>query len=426
MAANEEIETKSHTNVFEHVFGVDSVDCRFQFVDAAANEIKEYAAHQKVLGAISPVFATMFNETWNKNPKAITIEDASFEAFDAFMDFFYKEKVELSADTVAGMLYLADKYNVVPLFDHCEAFMIRNISGDNALESFSAAVQFERDGLKNKCEQLFGIEYDEILKAKSFNQCDRATLAAFLRALPRFVQAETVFDACIKWSQENCRQKELDVTSMKNLRAEMGECFELIHFDRMDYDDFITRYKSYKLLFTRDEFEDISIKIHSGMRDLYRLEPVDRRKVKFSGAMEYKKVNSVPTEILFNLSKPVKLYGITASRTCSSGVDIDFTAVVNVFRKKERIFTELVQFDKDKRHFIFSKKIIIAPEMVHRVRIVRILPTLTVNGYAVNGYTHKRQNTGDVLFIPREVDGSECVQGAHCSIESIEFLDFDI
>lgn len=61
---------------------------------------------------MSSVFAAMFSGSWDNNSNAIPIEDASYESFGQFIDFFYKGKLELNTQNIDEIFYLAHKYDV--------------------------------------------------------------------------------------------------------------------------------------------------------------------------------------------------------------------------------------------------------------------------------------------------------------------------
>lgn len=219
MANSKAIKTDWHTNVFQRLFDADSADCRFQFIDEASSKTEEIPVHRKVLGALSPVFAAMFNGSWDENANAIVIKDASFELFEEFIKYFYQDTIELTVENVSSLLVLADKYDVKDLVGHCETFMVEQLSIDNALNFFAIAERFGRSNLKTECERLFVDKPEGILQSDSFPDCDAATLATFLRMVPKSCDIEIVFDACIEWAEVKCEENEKDETNMENLRS---------------------------------------------------------------------------------------------------------------------------------------------------------------------------------------------------------------
>lgn len=426
-STTELIETEFRAEIFERLFGAETADCWFLLHDVTTNSSKQYAAHKTVLSTMSPVFATDFEKTRDESPCVIKIQDVCYEPFVQFIHSFYTDKLTLSMDNVNDMWYLAAKYNVTKLIVRCEAFITCRLCAENALifyqlssAVFSSAI-CERSDVEAKCLRLFADEFDEIMSSESFKQCSRATLAAFLRALPRYAQAEKVFDACIDWSKKSCQYKEIDATCMQNLRAELGKCFDLIPFSGMEFSSLINRYKSYESLFTKDEIVDIFIKLNESRQDLYRLEPVNKRKIRFNGKSVNVIVEAAMQGFCFKVAKPLILYGVTLSRTVQDGCAIDFTANIQVFKKDETIFDATNQFDAAKRQYIFPRRINIAPNVIYAISIDRNVLTPLIDVYK-----YERQISRGVWLIPIKYDGTtESIESILCGIESIQFLLFD-
>lgn len=221
MDNSKEIVTNSLPKIVQHVFGADSADCTFQFINETTKETKQYSAHRKVLSAISSVFATMFSQNWNKNAAPIVIKDATYDSFVAFMTYFYESTMTISTDNVAEILYLADEYDVPELANSCKSFLIEHLCINNVFDYHSMAMRFMCDDLKIKCHQLFSEKFVEILRSNTFTQCELPTLVDFLRTMPKVVQGEEVFDAFDAGGRKNNAKKKGSIESSmaKNKRV---------------------------------------------------------------------------------------------------------------------------------------------------------------------------------------------------------------
>lgn len=261
--------SKPHSIIFALLFTDENADCRFQFIDESTAEVKEYAAHQKVLAAVSPVFRVMFNSNWNNSKNPIAIKDVTYELFTAFMDYFYKNEVELTSENAFGILQLADKYDVEPLVNCCEAFLMAELSVENVLVYHAIALQYKCDRLEAKCLDLFRGSYEAILQSEEFLDCDNATLAAFLWQLPKPCVAAKVFDKCIEWAKAKCAADGIAKPKMFNLRSALGECFGLMRFNDMSYQEFDARFTSYKQMFTKGESDAIFVHLRKKRAEEY-------------------------------------------------------------------------------------------------------------------------------------------------------------
>lgn len=91
--------------------------------------------HRFVLAAQSSVFSAMFkNDMKEKQEASVKIEDISYEVLEEMLRFVYCGKVEkLDHETVSGVIDAAEKYQIEPLKNACEEFLLRNLTSENAI-----------------------------------------------------------------------------------------------------------------------------------------------------------------------------------------------------------------------------------------------------------------------------------------------------
>lgn len=412
--------TNSHSTVFAYTYNKDNVDCLFHFIDEPTSEVKEFAAHRKVLAAHSPVFEVMFGSTWNDAVNPICIEDATYETFATFMEYFYETSITLTIENAAGILHLADKYDVKRLVDHCETFLIEQLTVRNVLINYWVAVRYERDQLQLECCCLMKRKYMEILEADSFLSCGKGTLAALLRPLRNASDVTKIFDACVKWAEVKCNEDGIDKPVMKDLRMALGECFGLIGFEGMSVKEFMVRYDKYKEMFTSDESNAIFIHLLKSLEERHFVKPLDKWKLTFTGVCEYREEAAVV--LCFRVSKPLILQRITVAKILRNGKLIDFLATVSVQRNQRELFKCIADFTVNNRQFVFRKKFIVDAFVTYKI----VLGMMNCLISCQKGFTHKRQRIGDVDFVPVDNGGNkESLNGVHCLIESLEFINFD-
>lgn len=85
-------------------------DVYFGF-DIDTDNPKRVLAHKSILSVLSPVFDTMFYDSLPEQGD-IPIVDASAEAFEDFLQFFYICKVQLRSKNVADVMNLCKKIRI--------------------------------------------------------------------------------------------------------------------------------------------------------------------------------------------------------------------------------------------------------------------------------------------------------------------------
>ncbi|XP_062098149.1 BTB/POZ domain-containing protein At4g08455-like isoform X1 [Humulus lupulus] len=82
-------------------------------------------AHKAVLVSRSPVFKAMLeNEMEESRSSTIKINDVSYEALRAFVNYLYTAEASLNEHMAYSLVVLAEKYQVNHLKTYCERFLI--------------------------------------------------------------------------------------------------------------------------------------------------------------------------------------------------------------------------------------------------------------------------------------------------------------
>lgn len=406
--------------MFGHAFNAASVDCRFHIVEKTVYKKTEYRAHQKVLSANSAVFHAMFSNPSYEDKDPIVITSASSAAFETFMDYFYETKFELAANKVVGVMQLAVEYDVKPLAMACEMFMARKLTVQNVIDYYPIAVRFDRHVLTATCQELFRWRYPEILYSDSFLRYDKQILAAFLVALPQASPTVRVFDACMMWARNKCRQKSNNAPSMADVRAELAECLKLIRFKDLDFEAFVSLYEPHTELFDKDHSDDIFLHLLNSMRHRYHVKPLGSWKLVFGGALE-ERDHEVSMTMRFKVSKPLILCRIALMRPLKDEADVRYSAYVKIMRKRQKLLEFATEITADKKHAVLPRALLIDADVVHAIQI-------SADKYyslVIDGYTHERQRVSDVDFVPVQESNEDESDGVHCCIASMEFINFE-
>lgn len=87
--------------------------------DGIAGETHRVYAHKAILAAGSDVFDAMFFGQLKENGE-IKIVDASADAFEEFLQFFYRTKMQLTMENLGDVVNLCRKYQVDDALKACE------------------------------------------------------------------------------------------------------------------------------------------------------------------------------------------------------------------------------------------------------------------------------------------------------------------
>lgn len=230
-------------------------DCRFRFPDAF-NGTLEINAHQKLLATFSSVFAAAFV---NSNLKHVSsIRDASPAAFLTFLEYFYKGVIELNADNVDELLFLAHKFKVGELITQCTVLITDILCVSNIIHFFTLAHRYTSHRLLQICNRYYRQNAEMVLKSDTFIQCTKETMQFICQMSGESCDEHIVFDQSIEWAKNKCREKGMHEQCPEHLRRELDGSLEFIRFRRMKCVEFLQRLVLYKSLFTADEIQHLN------------------------------------------------------------------------------------------------------------------------------------------------------------------------
>lgn len=130
-------------------------DCYFR----VGNE--RVGAHRETLSEHSDLLAAyLILNQYDEIP----IDDVSLHGFMAFLSFFYYGRVELTRDTVAEVLHLAQKYEIEAILTMCATFLNENLNDQNGVQTLELATYYGLNELRSTCNQFLrelNIEMEE-------------------------------------------------------------------------------------------------------------------------------------------------------------------------------------------------------------------------------------------------------------------------
>jgi BTB/POZ domain-containing protein 3/6 len=222
------LERSSH--MFDNPF---MSDIKFTCEDSA----KSFYAHKYVLGTSSAVFHAMFYGDLAETKPVVHFSDTDEESLEQFLCFLYTDKCDLTADNVVSVMYLSKKYIVSSLTEKCVEFMEKGLNVENVLRILELAIHFDEGELGMKCWQLVESRTADVATTEAFNNISQKTLACVLKRDHLNIPEVQLFQAVLKWCDEQCSKKQLKVSG-ENRRAVLKDAIYDIAYLSMSQEDF--------------------------------------------------------------------------------------------------------------------------------------------------------------------------------------------
>lgn len=212
---------------------VDGIQTDFAFHFFPENDTMQHIrVHKQLLSLMCPKFKELFDGAW-KDLMKVEVDDSTYKAFNAFVEYFYKGAANITDDNVADLITLAKKYKVDEVVAECTAHMAKSLTVENAVALYSESIGNE--SLRGDLERFISDNYRDVLKTSGLLRCRFDVLTAILN-LEQFQCAQiTMFDACTEWAKKQCEIKQIDPSDGKRFRKELAGCFDHIRFDEIDY-----------------------------------------------------------------------------------------------------------------------------------------------------------------------------------------------
>ena len=134
-------------------------------------EDQKIPCHRFLLGARSPVFQRMFEQTGFTENKAsqTEIKDLHLSTLEDLIKFIYTDKIDCEKCNIANLFVAADKYDIQELRSQCEAIMMQQLNTDNCVEYFRLAYLHGTGRVfKEKIIDLITSNFQEIKTTPAF------------------------------------------------------------------------------------------------------------------------------------------------------------------------------------------------------------------------------------------------------------------
>lgn len=243
---------------------------------------EEFTANASFLSCRSPVFKALFFGGMSESfDKTVVIKEISGESFQAFLKVIYTGTVEVCANNVVELLYLARMYQIKECEFTCEKFLTRYTNTRTVIQVLNALIAL---GMYDKIEKGLKIVSDntkEVLNPISTNEStnivqhypSRETLIEILKLDTLNMSEAELLNYLIKWSVET--KQDIDSSILEHIR-----------FPTMTPRELATIVKPLNILSMEElleayEFQALGSSYNTGNKKKFkkRLAPIPKRKL---------------------------------------------------------------------------------------------------------------------------------------------------
>ena len=179
--------------------------------EGGGESMKTIPAHKFVLAISSPVFYAMFFGELAETTNSINSSDCECPSLLELFRFIYSDEVNLEADNVMQVLYLAKKYMLPSLVDQCTDFLGKNLDASNVFHVLPEAQTYEEKNLVDKCWEVIDEHGDEAMKSDAFTTIEKSLLEELVERESLNVTEVELFKAVDCWAGRECEKKNLAV-----------------------------------------------------------------------------------------------------------------------------------------------------------------------------------------------------------------------
>ena len=314
--------------------------------EGGGESMKTIRAHKFVLAISSPVFYAMFFGELAETTNSINSFDCEYPSLLELFRFIYSDEVNLDADNVMQVLYLAKKYMLPSLVDQCTDFLGKNLDASNVFHVLPAAQTYEEKNLVDECWGVIDEHGDEAIKSDAFTTIEKSLLEELVERESLNVTEVELFKAVDCWAGRECEKKNLAVEGSVKRKILGERVVANIRFPVMEQKEFAEVVLDCEIL-TPKEAYDI-MKYFNGVLP----NPVGFLETKRSGRNSR---ISMYTALGFELEDPARHGGLFSSDYMSLSVNetIELQAV-RLFGGKNNEYKVSLEVSDINDHFLAS------------------------------------------------------------------------
>ena len=232
-------------------------DVKFVVRDSkgGSKSAKKIPAHKFLLAISSPVFYAMFYGELAEKKDVIDISDCDHSSLLELFRFVYSDEVNLNADNVMQVLYLAKKYMLPSLADKCTKFLRKNLDASNVFHVLPEAQKYEEKDLEDHCWEVIDRQTDEAVKSDGFVKIEKSVLETVVERDSLNVKEVGLFKAVDCWASKECEKQGIAVEGPSKRKILGERIVKAIRFPVMTEKEFAGVVLDSEVLAPRESFD---------------------------------------------------------------------------------------------------------------------------------------------------------------------------
>ena len=212
-------------------------------------------AHKFLLAISSPVFFAMFYGELAEKKDSIDISDCDHKSLLELFRFMYSDEVNLNADNVMQVLYLAKKYMLPSLADKCSEFLQENLDASNVFHVLPDAQKYEEKDLVEHCWKVIDEQANVAVKSDVFVTIEKSVLEALVDRESLNVKEVELFKAVDCWATKECEKQGLAAEGSVKRRILGERIVNAIRFPVMEEKEFVDVVLDCDILTKKESFD---------------------------------------------------------------------------------------------------------------------------------------------------------------------------
>ena len=341
-------------------------DVKFQVVsrdaEGGSESMKKIPAHKFLLAISSPVFYAMFYGELAEKKDSINVSDCDHKSLLELFRFVYSDEVDLNADNVMQVLYLAKKYMLPSLADKCSEFLRENLDASNVFHVLPDARKYEEKDLENHCWEVIDKDTDEAVKSDGFVTMEKSMLEELVERDSLNVREVELFKAVDCWATKECEKQGLAAEGSVKRKILGERIVKAIRFPVMKQQEFADVVLDCDIL-TKKELSDLVKYFNSvlnfpiGFSDAMR--PGSLQRIKMSRFKEIDLLGwsyggDFKNSIVVSVDKTIKLFAVRLFGSGSNEYSVTLTITdsngVALATKTGKFMSQEVQSERGVYH----------------------------------------------------------------------------
>jgi len=223
--------------------------------EGGSESMKKIPAHKFLLAISSPVFYAMFYGELAEKKDSIDIPDCNHRSLLELFRFMYSDEVNLNADNVMQVLYLAKKYMLPSLADKCTEFLRGNLDASNVFHVLPDAQKYEEKDLVDHCWEVIDNQADEAVKSDGFVTMEKSVLEALVERDSLTVKEVELFKAVDCWATKECEKQGLAAEGSVKRKILGERIVKAIRFPLMEQQQFADVVLDCDILTKKESFD---------------------------------------------------------------------------------------------------------------------------------------------------------------------------